>query len=304
MGTRVLLAEDEPLIARSFADLLEAEGYDVDLAPDGVDALDAARRLGDGLDALVTDLRMPRMGGEDLIRMLRSERPGLPVVVVTGSPPLGGEEALRRCAGGDGPVLLLRKPACCGQLAAALRRAVAAGAARPAFADRSEAAAVAPASGTATSADNPTMDHAGSFFSNDVFTFGPGARARASPGATPFRATGDDVLVGGPGEAAWMEVGTANDAHNAGGQEDGGRVAVFFGHRVAARPEDGRDAVWASLDFARPGDVEGLALTGGAREGFGREAPNLLVGNGEDKRVAGPGGGDKKRDGGGPDRRW
>ena len=287
MGTRVLPAEDEPLIARSFADLLEAEGYDVDLAPDGVDALDAARRLGDGLDALVTDLRMPRMGGEDLIRMLRSERPGLPVVVVTGSPPLGGEEALRRCAGGDGPVLLLRKPACCGQLAAALRRAVAAGAARPAFADRSEAAAVAPASGAAAAADNPTMDHAGSFFSNDVFTFGPGARAPASPGATPFRATGDDVLVGGPGEAAWMEVGTS-----AGGQEDGGRVAVFFGHRVAARPDERRDAVWASVDFARPGNAEGLALTGAARTGFGREAPNLLVGNGEDKLVAGPGGGE------------
>ena len=61
MGTRVLLAEDEPLIARSFADLLEAEGYDVALAPDGADALDAARRLGDALCVLVTDLNMPRM---------------------------------------------------------------------------------------------------------------------------------------------------------------------------------------------------------------------------------------------------
>ena len=87
MGTRVLLAEDEPLIARSFADLLEAEGYEVALAPDGADALDAARRLGDALAVLVTDLNMPRMGGEDLIRALRAERPGLPVVVVTGSPP-------------------------------------------------------------------------------------------------------------------------------------------------------------------------------------------------------------------------
>ena len=38
------------------------------------------------------------MGGEDLIRALRAERPGLPVVV-TGSAPSGGEEALRRGAG-------------------------------------------------------------------------------------------------------------------------------------------------------------------------------------------------------------
>ncbi len=103
-----------------------------------------------------------------------------------------------------------------------------------------------------------------------------------------------------------MEVGTGNDAHeaaSAGGQEGGGRVAVFFGHRVAARPDERRDAVWASVDFARPGNAEGLALTEAARTGFGREAPNLLVGNGEDKLVAGPGGGDKMLDGGGPDRR-
>src|ERR687894_66222 len=64
MGVRVLVAEDEALIALSLADLLEAEGHEVVLAPDGADALDAARRLGDALGVLVTDLNMPRMGGE------------------------------------------------------------------------------------------------------------------------------------------------------------------------------------------------------------------------------------------------
>lgn len=130
MGTRVLVAEDEALIALSLADLLEAEGYEVALAFDGADALDAARRMGDALCVLVTDLNMPRMGGEDLVRALRAERPGLPVVVVTGSPPLGGAEALRRHAGGDGLLLLLLKPVDGGELAAALRLAAAADAAR------------------------------------------------------------------------------------------------------------------------------------------------------------------------------
>jgi CheY-like chemotaxis protein len=128
MGVRVLIAEDEALIALSLADLLEAEGYEVLVAPDGADALAAARRLGDALCVLVTDLNMPRMGGEDLIRALRAERPGLPVVVVTGSAPFGGVEEMRRHAGGDGLLLLLLKPADCGELAAALRRAVAEGA--------------------------------------------------------------------------------------------------------------------------------------------------------------------------------
>jgi DNA-binding NarL/FixJ family response regulator len=68
------------------------------------------------------------MGGEDLIRALRADRPGLPVVVVTGSAPFGGVEELRRHAGGYGPLLLLLKPADCGELAAALRLAVAEGA--------------------------------------------------------------------------------------------------------------------------------------------------------------------------------
>src|SRR5918998_1481105 len=122
MGVRVLVAEDEALIALSLADLLEAEGYDVALAPDGADALDAARRMGDGLQALVTDLNMPRMGGEDLIRALRAERPGLPVLVVTGSAPFGGAEALRRRAGGHGPLLLLLKPPHYAELASAGRR--------------------------------------------------------------------------------------------------------------------------------------------------------------------------------------
>ena len=139
MGVRVLVAEDEALIALSLADLLEAEGYEVALAADGAEALDAARRLGAALGALVTDLNMPRMGGEALIRALRADRPGLPVVVVTGSAPLGGLEELQRCAGGDGLLLLLLKPADCDELTAALRRAVAAGAAVEAVPSREPA---------------------------------------------------------------------------------------------------------------------------------------------------------------------
>jgi CheY-like chemotaxis protein len=110
MAPRVLIAEDEALVALSLADLLDAGGYRVDLAFSGDAAWEAARQLGDNLAVLVTDLNMPGMTGEDLIRMLRTERPGLPVVVVTGSPPFGGAQALQRYGGGHGPLVLLHKP--------------------------------------------------------------------------------------------------------------------------------------------------------------------------------------------------
>jgi CheY-like chemotaxis protein len=107
---RVLIAEDEAMIALSLADLLEDEGYAVTIASDGAAALAQARRMGDTLDLLVTDLNMPEMSGEDLIHALQAEQPDLPVVVITGSAPFGGLEALRRQGGGHGPFALLHKP--------------------------------------------------------------------------------------------------------------------------------------------------------------------------------------------------
>ncbi len=120
----ILIAEDEAAIALSLADLLEGEGYAVTATGDGIEALAEAERLGDSLDALVTDLNMPHMSGEELIRALRSGRPELPVLVVTGSAPPGGLEELRRHGGGTGPMALLHKPMDYLDLVQTLRRAI------------------------------------------------------------------------------------------------------------------------------------------------------------------------------------
>src|SRR5690348_11841451 len=80
MALQVLLAEDEALVAMALADFVEMQGHRVTVASDGLDALEAARDLG-GLDLLITDLQMPNLGGEGLIRALWAERPGLPVIV-------------------------------------------------------------------------------------------------------------------------------------------------------------------------------------------------------------------------------
>jgi CheY-like chemotaxis protein len=123
MVLHVLIAEDEALVALSLADLLEAEGHDVHLAFDGSAALETARKLGADLDVLVTDLNMPGLTGEDLIRAMSAERPSLPVVVVTGSAPHGGLEELRRDSGGHGPLALLHKPFATADLLTALNHA-------------------------------------------------------------------------------------------------------------------------------------------------------------------------------------
>ena len=122
MGLQIILAEDEALVAMAVADCLEAEGRRVTVAGDGRKALDAARHLAT-LDLLITDLRMPELGGEDLIQALWAERPGLPVLVVTGSAPPGGAAALRQQVGHGGPLVLRHKPLDYTSLAQAVQHA-------------------------------------------------------------------------------------------------------------------------------------------------------------------------------------
>lgn len=106
---RILIAEDEPLAAMAIEDLLIASGYAVLVAADGQEALEVAGR-GESFDLLLTDLRMPRLGGRELIQRLRAVRPDLPVVVMTGYAPPGGADSLRQDAGNGGPLLLFTKP--------------------------------------------------------------------------------------------------------------------------------------------------------------------------------------------------
>jgi CheY-like chemotaxis protein len=70
-GRRVIVADDDPAITWFFADQLRAEGCDVQEAPDGAVALDAARRSLP--DLVLTDIRMPRMDGVRLTRALRAD---------------------------------------------------------------------------------------------------------------------------------------------------------------------------------------------------------------------------------------
>jgi PAS domain S-box-containing protein len=79
----VLLVDDEVLVRMSTADMLIDLGYDVVEAASAQDALQLIR---EGLNPslLVTDHLMPGMSGTELARKLRSDRPMLPVLIVSG----------------------------------------------------------------------------------------------------------------------------------------------------------------------------------------------------------------------------
>ncbi|MBL6076582.1 response regulator [Belnapia sp. T18] len=100
------MAEDEPLAAMVVEEVLTELGYDVLLASDGEEALRLAEDH--DFDVLVTDLAMPRMTGWELIPRLRTQRPDLPVVVMTGFLPSNGREVL--LSGQTGPLALVLKP--------------------------------------------------------------------------------------------------------------------------------------------------------------------------------------------------
>ncbi|MBI5190971.1 MAG: response regulator [Nitrospirae bacterium] len=77
---RILIAEDEETLRDALRLYLTSRGYDVTVAPDGRAALEELDRA--EYDLLVTDMRMPRMSGEELLDALDARPGGHPPVVV------------------------------------------------------------------------------------------------------------------------------------------------------------------------------------------------------------------------------
>lgn len=80
---RVLIVEDEPMVAAVLRRTLEKAGLEVRLAADGVEGLERLAREGPFSLALV-DLSMPRMGGIELLKRMQAEGSPVPVVLMSG----------------------------------------------------------------------------------------------------------------------------------------------------------------------------------------------------------------------------
>src|SRR5262249_19354283 len=80
----VLLAEDEAIVRELAATALEQAGYEVVPATGGLEALAYCQSAHASVDVLLTDMVMPGMGGRELAERLVAERPGTPVVLMSG----------------------------------------------------------------------------------------------------------------------------------------------------------------------------------------------------------------------------
>jgi two-component system, OmpR family, response regulator MprA len=113
---RVLVVDDERAVRDSLRRALELEGYDVELAADGQEALERLAQNGEP-DAVVLDILMPEMDGLEVCRRLRREGRRLPVLMLTAR-----DEVENRVAGLDaGADDYVTKPFALEELLARLR---------------------------------------------------------------------------------------------------------------------------------------------------------------------------------------
>ncbi|MDR2536187.1 MAG: sigma-54 dependent transcriptional regulator [Treponema sp.] len=82
MKFKILIVDDEKNIREGLAASLEMDGYDVVTAALGDEGWKRFQK-GD-IDLVITDLRMPGLNGEDLLKRIMVESPGIPVIMLTG----------------------------------------------------------------------------------------------------------------------------------------------------------------------------------------------------------------------------
>ncbi|HET7108947.1 MAG TPA: ATP-binding protein [Candidatus Acidoferrum sp.] len=80
----VLVVEDEREVRELACEFLKSAGYSVLTAEDGLEALDIAQRFGTSINAVLTDVVMPKMRGPALARRLKTLHPHLKIVYMTG----------------------------------------------------------------------------------------------------------------------------------------------------------------------------------------------------------------------------
>ena len=115
---KVLVVDDDPLTLELMARSLAKAGFTPTTALSGEDAL--ACLWSERFDAVISDVIMPGMSGFELLRNIRSSRPGLPVILMSSL----DREHIRSAATVGGAVAVFEKPLDRAALVAALETAI------------------------------------------------------------------------------------------------------------------------------------------------------------------------------------
>jgi FixJ family two-component response regulator len=117
-ATKVLVIDDEQVVLDSVRRILEAENMTVDGALSAKEGMAAA--LGTPYDIVLSDIRMPEVGGMKVLRDIKRAKPSLPVVLITGFATVSSAVQAMKLGAAD----YIEKPFTPDALAAAVRRAL------------------------------------------------------------------------------------------------------------------------------------------------------------------------------------
>jgi len=82
MAKKVLIVDDNPNMSALLSEMLDVFDYESEMAADGLQALE---QLESGkFSMVITDMRMPKMGGLELLQKVKSSHPKIKVVLISG----------------------------------------------------------------------------------------------------------------------------------------------------------------------------------------------------------------------------
>jgi len=79
---RILAVDDEPAIREGLRRILKNQGFSVETAPSGQDAIECIQKR--EFDLVITDLKMPGMSGMEVLKSIKILQPDVPVIIITG----------------------------------------------------------------------------------------------------------------------------------------------------------------------------------------------------------------------------
>jgi two-component system NtrC family response regulator len=115
---RILIIDDEILVARLLADAVSSQGHEVTVATDGEEGLALLGQIRP--DALFLDVKLGELSGIEVLRQLRRSDTALPVILITGNAVADQLDEARRL----GVTEIIEKPFLLTQLDGALERSM------------------------------------------------------------------------------------------------------------------------------------------------------------------------------------